>query len=155
MSTELQTNGHGAVAIIEPDPETAAMRKRIESGMADIERVIAQRDRFHEERDEARAEIERLQISAQRAAEAERMHVQKVVQEAVIAGRTAEAEKRVLHDEIADLRHKLERAGDKIAEQDKQLAGFEAFLDMVLAATTKVRHARTGNEKAAPRSSAA
>lgn len=118
------------VAQVEPAPADRYAQE-VAAGMARYWEVCQEAEANRRRAEAAELENERLRIALAGAREAERAHVQCVVDEAKIAQHTAEIENSMLRDEIASLRNDLSAAGRRTEDARAEVARLAAAMTML------------------------
>jgi hypothetical protein len=140
LAMDAHTNGGGSVELMPPNPRAAARAAAIHAGMRETQALFAERDAWRDRYQIEHQRVLDLEAAIEKAREDERIHVQKVVQESIAIGRRSEAEKEVLEGELSSMRQRMAEADAAHRAALQRVGELEAYCDIVMAATQKVRH---------------
>jgi chromosome segregation ATPase len=115
-------------------PEVQRYIHEVQAGMSRFQEILEQRDDLRRKLDDEILKNDRLHIQIAQAAESERIHVAKLVEEAIVEGKRWETQCTILQDELASLRAELVETRDKLIKVHASEARLLARVDLIAAA---------------------
>lgn len=127
--------GNGIDAALPAEPDSHMLR--MQAAFAAYAEVVRERDELIKRCDQQTQEITRFEIQLEQAKEAERIHLKKVIDDAIMEGKKAEIEVNSLREEIVRAAARETEALAARAQAEARSMRLIARLDLIKAALSQ------------------